>query len=408
MANSEYLKSPFKPEREKHPVIYCKMFQVINDARLIDHHDKGILLAVLAFTTNNKLFRTFDKLSVSDLKDLANLSEIALKNLRNWGIGLLSTLGLLESSPELPSTSLSRSARFGDDCLKRQQGICLLTGTGFSSDQQNAHIFPHSSLNYTKAATSLTWRFILIFLGAANANILADELWSKESGIHTTKNGISFFPNEHGFFDNGKLSLIPVCLTKNHHDYLDVEVGLYSAAPAVEIISTSDKLNVEEQYNLQQDEMPKRAAQDPRRFIKDGDMVRITTPDPLLLPLPSPILLYWHRHLWSTLTSAGLSTPQSGNRREDWRDLSLRKRTSAQRLRNSPLGGSSNSRGEGSSGGVGQGCDGVDEPKNYTDEDLRIFYEREARFLEGLRRLTVPADGCSDGYRTDYSDDYYY
>ncbi|KAF3147905.1 hypothetical protein TWF569_006012 [Orbilia oligospora] len=84
MAASRDLESSFKPQREKHALIYCKKFKAINDTRLVSNHDKDILLAVLAFTANEKLFKMFDRLSVSHLKELAHLSEITFKNLRNF------------------------------------------------------------------------------------------------------------------------------------------------------------------------------------------------------------------------------------------------------------------------------------------------------------------------------------
>ncbi|KAF3311296.1 hypothetical protein TWF173_008442 [Orbilia oligospora] len=413
MTNSKDLESTFKPQREKHALIFCKKFKAINDTRLVSNHDKGILLAVLAFTSNEKLFKMFDRLSVSHLKELAHLAEIALKNLRNldgrpvttvvtpqvltptgsrsqsplrgvtgreWsrhtglpeigentaldmmkiskpcdnplGLGILASLGLRETFPGIPSKSFSTSgATIEDDCILRQQDCCLFSGLGLA-------------------------------------------------GIQTTKNGICVFSNEYNYFNRGEVALIPVRLThavQGSYDYLDVQVGLYSAGETVQRIKSFDKLSVEEQYIFRRGEAPERIFEDPGRYIKDGDMIRITTPDPELLPLPSYILMYWHRHLWSTLTSAGLSNLPYEIAGEDSRDWYLRKRMNSQPLR-------SNSS-DGHHGYEESGRDGY--LVKYTDEDLQKIIDQEARFLDFLHEIAVPEDDF-EGHDTDYSDDYYY
>ncbi|KAF3286129.1 hypothetical protein TWF970_009679 [Orbilia oligospora] len=447
MANSKDLESPFKPQREKHALIYCKKFKAINDIRLVSNHDKGILLAVLAFTANEKLFKMFDRLSVSHLKELAHLSEIALKNLRNFdgrpvttvvtpqvltptgsrsqsplrgvtgrewsrhtglpeiegntaldmmkiskpcdnplGLGILASLGLKETFPGIPSKSFSISgATMEDDCILRQQDCCLFSGLGLAGEERTAHLFPPSSLDPTNAATILTWRFLHIFLGTANTKILSGEIWSKEKGIQTTKNGISVFSNEYGYFNRGEVALIPVRLThavQGSYDYLDVQVGLYSAGETVQRIKSFDKLAVEEQYIFRRGEAPERIFEDPGRYIKDGDMIRITTPDPELLPLPSYILMYWRRHLWSTITSAGLSNPPYEIAGEDSRDCYLRKHMSAQPLRINSS--------DGHHGYEEGGRDGY--LVKYTDEDLQRIIDQEARFLDFLHEIAVRED----------------
>ncbi|KAF3121176.1 hypothetical protein TWF703_002024 [Orbilia oligospora] len=333
MAASRDLESSFKPQREKHALIYCKKFKAINDTRLVSNHDKGILLAVLAFTANEKLFKMFDRLSVSHLKELAHLSEITFKNLRNFDgragddcsdsseiggntaldmmkiskpcdnpldLGILASLGLKETFPGIPSKSFSISgATIEDDCILRQQDCCLFSGLRLAGEEQTAHLFPPSSLDTTNAATILTWRFLHIFLGTANTKILSDELWSEEK----------------------------------------MGSGLNPSGETVQRIKSFDKLAVEEQYTFRRGEAPERIFEAPDRYIKDGDTIRITNPDPELLSLPSYILMYWHRHLWSTLTSPGLSKPPHEIAGEDSRDWYFRKRTSAQSLRSNSSDG---------------------------------------------------------------------
>ncbi|EPS40886.1 hypothetical protein H072_5220 [Dactylellina haptotyla CBS 200.50] len=421
MVKSENLSSPFKPQRERKSMLFCKNLKAMNDARLIDNFDKTLLLAVLSFTTNEQLFLKYDQLSTSHLKDLAQLSEIGLKNLRNWegrpaetvwtppttpteskqtaereldtttaptptsnplGLDILAFLELDGIDARTPVTPLSRYNKYGDDFVRRQQDYCLITGLPLDGAQEIAHIFPHASLNPMNVATILTWRFIHIFLGTANAKLLAGELWSQEEGIQTTKNGMAVYAHICKIFDNGKLSLIPISLTRGIDDYLDVQVGHYSADHIVKYLITIDKLDVEEQYIFSEEEVPKRVFIEepslfskPCRYLKDGDYIRITTTDSRLLPLPSYILLYWQRHLWCTLAFAGLSKfkPQSDQYVGKWfRNLSQLGR---------------------------EGYDGVGD----SDEKLQKVIEGEKRFLDFLHAITVPED-FSDGY----SDDYYY
>ncbi|KAF3929737.1 hypothetical protein AA313_de0210219 [Arthrobotrys entomopaga] len=440
MSTIQTLTSPFKPQREKHALVYCRNFKAINDKRSVSHRDKGILLAILAFTTNDKLFQNFDKLDATQLAELAHLSEIALKNLRNWdgrpsttiitpvvtpapsrpsspqgnpsrkesssspgirggrlaelqaeeggleaivtpqscdnplGRQLLAYLGLGDTFPNIPLMSFSRSAKIGENCLNRQQNFCLITGC--VGTHNLAHIFPYSSLNPAKAATILTWRFIHIFLGTENTQLLVDELWSKEQGINTPKNGMSIVTTLHTFFDNGAFSLIPIRLTQGANDYLDVECRLYAPDALLHMTMTRDKANVEEQYEFYEDEAPYRVFGESSRKLNDGDMIRITTPDANIYPLPSPVLLFWHRHLWSTLTSAELVTPQSESKREDQRDIDLRRPIPAQERENS-------------------------------DSQIQKIIENEKRFIEFLHRITTPEDFL-DSNGGDYSEDYYY
>ncbi|KAK6511798.1 hypothetical protein TWF481_000704 [Arthrobotrys musiformis] len=471
MSTSKDLTSPFKPLREKQALVYCKIFKAVNDKRLLSHRDKEILLGVLAFTTNEGLFKTFDKLSIFELKELAHLSEIALKNLRNWGgrpattvttpqrtpagsrqgsrpqsplgsnteiespsgtrrgriaelqemevepnipvafdnpsnnpLGLciLNVLGLKENLAWIPASSFSRSGVFGKDCVSRQQGFCAITGGPLSNNQQTAYIFPHSSLNPKTSATALTWRFLQIFLGTTNTELLASELWSEEKGVHTTKNGISIFPTLHTFFDKGKISLIPIRLTQGSHDYLDVEIGLYSDDFVVGRIRVFSNQDVEKQFIFEQGKLPRREIQTSGRDIKDGDMIRITTKDSEQYPLPSPVLLYWHRHLWSTLTSTGLSTPQSENRNDDLKDSTLENRTRTQEPEGSSFDDPAHDAGEGSSGGRHYGNDGADERGpyivDYSNKDIQKILEQEARFFNFLRSISTPED-----FEDDYS-----
>ncbi|KAF3157729.1 hypothetical protein TWF751_002215 [Orbilia oligospora] len=107
--------------------------------------------------------------------------------------------------------------------------------------------------------------------------------------------------------------------------------------------------------------------------------------------------MYWHRHLWSTLTSAGLSKPPHEIAGEDSRDWYFRKRTSAQ-----PLGSNSS---DGHHDYEEGGRDGY--LLRYTDEDLQRIIDQEARFLDFLHEIAVPEDDF-EGHGTDYSDDYYY
>ncbi|KAK6348539.1 hypothetical protein TWF718_006327 [Orbilia javanica] len=482
------LRSPFKTQREEHPLNYCKHFIGLSDKRLLSHRDKSILLALLAYTTNEKLFKNLNTLEVPVLQELAHLAEVALKNLRNWGgrpattiltpkgtpsgsrpqsrqgsrpqsrqgsrprtpVGapggtefspnilfnrvaelqaeegepetttaseieecslgksVLDALGYEYFFPEINATSFSRSARFGADCKKRQQSYCLLTGLAFDENQQAAHIFPHSALNPKNPATVLTWRFIQIFLGPKNTKLLARELWSEDKGINTSKNGITIVMGLHGHFDRGKFSLMPVRLGEvGDHEYLDVEVGFYAADSTIKRILTADKLSVEEQYIFRKGEAPQRDTEDQDRYLNDGDMIRITTPDKKDLPLPSHILLYWHRHLWGTLTSAGLGSSQSESKEEDPRDLMLQRRQRAQRPVSSPLGTSSKDAGEGSSSRGRQGYDGAGDQDQSNDERTQRTPGWEAKFIAFLEKITVPED-FDDCYASYDSDDYYY
>ncbi|KAF3155110.1 hypothetical protein TWF788_006455 [Orbilia oligospora] len=440
MASSRDLESPFKPQREKHALIYCKKFKAINDTKLVSNHDKGILLAVLAFKQRKiiqnialKNLRNFDGRPATTvvtpqvLSPAGSRSQSPLRGVTEggWsrhtelpesgghtaldmmkiykpydnplGLGILTSLGLKETFPGIPSKSFSISgATIEDDCILRQQDCCPFFGLGLAGEERTANLFPLSSLDPTNDTTILIWRFLHILLGTANKKYILDELWSEEKGIQTTKNGTSVFSNEYGYFNRGEIALIPVRLThaQDSYDYLNVQVGLYSAGETVQRTKSFDKFAVGEQYIFRRGEAPERIFEDPGCYIKDGNIIKITTPDPELLPLPSYVLMYWHRHLWSTLASAGLSRPPHEIAGEDSRDWYLRKRMSAQPLRSNSSDGHH---------GYEEGRrDGY--PVAYTDEDLQTIIDQETRFLDFLYEISVPENDFG-GHGTDYSDE---
>ncbi|KAF3220064.1 hypothetical protein TWF106_006811 [Orbilia oligospora] len=429
MASSRDLESPFKPQREKHAPIYCKKFKAINDTKLVSNHDKGILLAVLAFKQRKIIQNEFRWTAGDDCSDSSgtvtrreSFSESLARcyrggmeqtygtarewrtysvgydeNIQTICLGILTSLGLKETFPGIPSKSFSISgATIEDDCILRQQDCCPFFGLGLAGEERTANLFPLSSLDPTNDTTILIWRFLHILLGTANKKYILDELWSEEKGIQTTKNGTSVFSNEYGYFNRGEIALIPVRLThaQDSYDYLNVQVGLYSAGETVQRTKSFDKFAVGEQYIFRRGEAPGRIFEDPGYYIKDGNIIKITTPDPELLPLPSYVLMYWHRHLWSTLASAGLSRPPHEIAGEDSRDWYLRKRMSAQPLRSNSSDGHH---------GYEEGRrDGY--PVAYTDEDLQTIIDQETRFLDFLYEISVPENDFG-GHGTDYSDE---
>ncbi|KAF3901576.1 hypothetical protein ABW21_db0202840 [Orbilia brochopaga] len=338
------------------------------------YRDQALALqALMSHTTNETLFNQFTELSQNELKNLAKLTLIGLKNLRNYSGRPATTvdtppttpvqspatspargrpgspgpshqrvkairegtpaippsststpdlyqivnviakglLGIKNTVPDLPDKALGRSSSFAADCKTRQEGYCAITSVEMDDIDETAHIFPHSSLNQNKDYTMITWLFIVIILGESLRDKLVKELFTESKGIHTPSNGMCMDVSLHRRYDTGLFVLVPVQWPFGETDCLEVRYVCHSDMDNMRILMTYLPLAPNEQVLLDEDRNLSRRRLEAPRQLQNGDIIRLYTKDPTGLPLPSPFLLFFHEYFWKVLGYSGLQGPRA-------------------------------------------------------------------------------------------------
>ncbi|KAK6335457.1 hypothetical protein TWF696_002232 [Orbilia brochopaga] len=333
MATFEELKTPFITQRELHPVTSTRILNLLDKTPRLSGPSKLILRAFILYTTNPNFFKVFPHLSSQESDELALLSVIGLRNLRNWrecpatypspwsnpfkkpekplhaiGRELLPMFDIKQPGPTLPEEDLSRFFSFTDACKERHQQRSVITGVEYSSAADVAHIFPHSTLQHKSPNSVLTWRFLVLFLGEQIRDILVKELHSDLHGIQTPASGILLALDTRTSYDHGFFTLVPYRRPRNNPHYVDVIYRVISTQPDVKYSSTYLDPDIDRQMTIDMNGVPTpNQIGDESKALQDGFKIRIGTNDPTLLPIPSHILLFWHGFLWDVLGAAGMS-----------------------------------------------------------------------------------------------------
>ncbi|KAK6332426.1 hypothetical protein TWF696_003141 [Orbilia brochopaga] len=364
MAEPESFTNPFRTQRELHPVKFSNLLSYLESLPYIIPRDRLALQVFITYSTNPILFDRLRSLNINQMKELAMLTIIGLKNLRNMGgrpastvatpittpvsspaaspsgspqsnkslresflaeqagksspilpppktLGIADTiLDLFEITnphPNLPRKGLGRASAFKEGCKIRQENRCAITSSSRSTTQ-SAHIFPFSALDYTKRHNAITWRFLVLFLGEKKRDELVNELQSDKSGIHTTANGISVASDIHSVYDQGYITIVPLHRPIGDRRYMDVYIHALNTQATLRGLATYHRVAPDQQYLVNEDTgVVLMGAELPQgRNITHATQIRLGTVDPDLYPLPSPLLLFWHRHLWQSLTAIGL------------------------------------------------------------------------------------------------------
>ncbi|KAK6355476.1 hypothetical protein TWF696_004573 [Orbilia brochopaga] len=350
----ESLISPFQPLRHRHPVICAKVLNKLEETPGICREDALALHSLIWFTTNEALFRGFSSLSVDQLNDLGKLTQIGLRNLRNYegrpaatietpkitpvqspmtspmpasqssptsspastpvsdlGLAIIEHLGIKVPLPTLPGGRRATSAKYESNCRSRQQALCAITGIDMEDYDETAQPFPHSSLQLKSISNIITWRFISILLGEELRDMLAKELFTESEGIHTTANGLWVDSAIRRRYDTGNFVLLPIQRPKDDPYYFDAEYVCHSSKNGMKHLQTYLPLDPEYQCRFDVEGNPIRMNLGSPRTLEGGNIIRLSTTDPAQFPLPSPTLLFWHDYLWKVLGFAGLQGPRS-------------------------------------------------------------------------------------------------
>ncbi|KAK6355250.1 hypothetical protein TWF696_004365 [Orbilia brochopaga] len=384
------MESPFKAARTGHPVLLSKALDRIEQLEDITPLNLGIIKTILLYTPNQKLFDDITTYDTTTIDELANISTIGFQAIRAWGgntsslassratsspsgsataspstarpgqlrdkltaaimsknlslvapasnLGhkFMALLGIKKEFPDLPEEREPRPRIFRDLVHLRQTDLCQFSGGDLSVAGQTAHLFPYSLLDLESARNKITWRFLVIFLGEELRDQMAKALISPEYGIHSPCNRIALFSGLYGQMDKGFLSMIPIRESQPPGRFIDIRIVWHLPHPLV-IFSTRLPANPEDQYDYDEEGNPStRVLLDAHETRKHG-VYRIGTSDAVLLPIPSPILLFWHSWIWKVLGSAGFgvslalkkdqgveqtptSSPRSRKRKCEWTD----------------------------------------------------------------------------------------
>ncbi|KAJ6259251.1 hypothetical protein Dda_6150 [Drechslerella dactyloides] len=333
--------TPFRTERESHPIKFSRLIDYLDGLPYILPRDRLMIHAFLKYTTNEFFYDRFRLLSTAQLNDLAMISGIGLKNLRNWGGRPSSALsspmasatgsptgspassprkGKAAMSPSLLTSVLAETAgqsssepelqkpTLGQDLLKIF-GVAeidpKLPTTGLARSPA-AHIFPHSALDFSKYRNKITWTFLALFLGEQKRDILAKELHSESNGIHTCANGLALAPEVHIPYDQGYFSLVPFRRLAETPYFLDVQIHAFSTKESIGNVKIEHQADLDKQYTLDDGKPKMNDVSGAFLRAEHGFKLRLGTADPELYPLPSSTLLFWHHHLWRVLIAAGL------------------------------------------------------------------------------------------------------
>ncbi|KAK6331126.1 hypothetical protein TWF696_003196 [Orbilia brochopaga] len=341
------LKSIFTPSRQRLGKIYTTCLQRLDELPELTLERRLVVQAILTYTPNDELLRNFSGFSDAEVTDLWEVSSTALKNIcSSWGTlqpsstvatqitipgkpryaavqrveevlpgkfapvtpgsRVMRTLSVRNASPD--STTLVEKLRkpsFSAGAMERQSGYCAITNIRFyelNIPYETAHIFPHSAL--TNDESPATWRFLAIFLGERLRDVLAGEILEC---LQNCSNRITMTAGLHGMFDAGRFFLRPVSTAPGRpgHRYLDCEIVFW--IPVEYMGLTRRPKRPEDQYVLKDDGSAIRYYLSEPRQMAHPEMIRISTPDPERLPLPSTVLLFWHEAIWRTIGAAGLS-----------------------------------------------------------------------------------------------------
>ncbi|KAJ6257545.1 hypothetical protein Dda_7330 [Drechslerella dactyloides] len=356
-AMTDVSQNPFQPCREQLQEQYLQCLRHLDDVPHILFDDKLLIRAVLTYTPNQKLLQRFSSLTIEEVADLCEVSYWGLKNLRCSDSTDSTVLGhgyrfnpqtkeplpveavlpggKLIFAPPLPPLGVStlpalsihtplpqpegildqpRSTSIDALALERQQGRCAVLNLDFFQRDRpwdTAHLFPYSALSNEDSET--TWAFLAVFLGERLYEHLSTTL---SSCLHTCGNEITleeFFCRK---FDMGWFSLQPLSLvpgTDGH--FLDVKLHmevplhlLYEYSWQIDdpkyqcALTTSGKCYITEEGQVER----RCLRNDAIRYLIPDEVIRLSTPDPEQLPLPSTMLLWWRLSIWRLLGAAGL------------------------------------------------------------------------------------------------------
>lgn len=197
----------------------------------------------------------------------------------------------------------ARRSEQTENCTKRSHGYCVITGRTKPMPLATAHLVPHSLAAIKTMADTPFWSFLTIILGAPLTDFIYDIAGGRKS--FGTMNGLIMETWVHGLFDKGLIWLIPHVtdfdpLTTRQYD---VEFKWRGDAETLETFLTMLPESADEQ--LATDGTPYHVRGG--RPIAIGDRFRLFTTDPILYPLPHPLLLSLHALLWDMISHAGLA-----------------------------------------------------------------------------------------------------
>ncbi|EPS40123.1 hypothetical protein H072_6058 [Dactylellina haptotyla CBS 200.50] len=348
----EKLRSPFTPSRTRHPRIFQQLFDHIQYTPKLNHSEKRVLKSLISHTPNEKLFLNFRILNGTRLKILHDLAVAALKNLRNalsrsssvsdtsgtqsptvtetnyptspqdlhvteaQALELLRLFEMKDDDIKLPTENSAGDAEFAQLCIERERFMCLVTSFDSAFSCHVAHIFPFSCLNLANMINGLTWQFLILFLGEENRSLLISKVFTEDNNIHSPQNGLTLLLALHNFYDMGAFCLVPVKRSIGAYTgyFLEVKYTLYADIDALTATVSLTPEDPNDQCQLDPQGFPiirNKLQVKEKRDLEHGDRIRISTPDPEIMPLPSQTLLFWQELFWNLWGDCGLGTAAS-------------------------------------------------------------------------------------------------
>ncbi|KAF3927477.1 hypothetical protein ABW21_db0209347 [Orbilia brochopaga] len=287
------LTNPFEPARNKATTDYLTCLNSLDGLVNMTLDDRLVIRAVLSYTTNEELLHRFASFSLDELNDLRNLSLKGLTNLRGRGGQKGSTTTSPTSSKtgsraSSPGPSRTPESPLWSNLFKKTLirglppqvpesliGASVVSALGLNdSTDLLESINKARSASFGATATARQQNFCLI---------TATDLSQIAETAH-------LFPHSALLNKESQITW----------RFLAVFLGQDILGELASEIDPNKQCFLNENGVLEYDLLKE------YRALDSGTSLRIATPDPITLPLPSVMLLYWHGSIWKLIAAAGL------------------------------------------------------------------------------------------------------
>ncbi|KAK6340902.1 hypothetical protein TWF696_009215 [Orbilia brochopaga] len=219
--------------------------------------------------------------------------------------GLIELLEIEKEFPVLPPNRKTHPPDYRDLTDLRQEGCCILTGEDFQDDcQETICLFPFTMMNLASDRNKVVWRFLAIFLGEELRDKLVAELTSELHGVYTAANALSFQGGLGSRMEITVLTMIPTAQSQPPGYFVDVKL-VWHVSRGRGGFATSLPREPENQYEYDDEGHPTVRVQMPDVEGRQTGSFRIATADPVDLPIPSPLLLFWYAFIGDVMGHAG-------------------------------------------------------------------------------------------------------
>ncbi|KAB8271515.1 hypothetical protein BDV30DRAFT_240489 [Aspergillus minisclerotigenes] len=230
-----------------------------------------------------------------------------LSRFRNTNAGKRKEPSTEEPAPD----SSTRSAKAADDAAKRDQHKCIVTKAGEPIEIAHLVSFSLGVRHQRRKQREEFWEILTCFWSTERIKRWQSAVF--ENGTETPQNLLSLTRDAHRLFDTARFALRPVTGTETE---LELEFHWLPGGIRKDV-KLSDKLIIGH-YRAS----PKNCKLwdcDTEELITSGHVIKITTPDPKGLPLPSfdVLEMQWYLHRVAAISGAADFVEESDDDDDD-------------------------------------------------------------------------------------------